>query len=244
MHKKRGSASPPLLSLHGVEYQTEAGRKITASGREILAQVKELARCNGWRWQDLLSNKALAPGELLTCKLVEHLPAGWLQDSSGYLMMRFRSSCLPRGHSFEGEATADKDGDYEPAARRSCKRAAHSAQANGSDEDGGLHTPTRRPQRQRTSSSASYTAYLQPSPPSSAQIGASQPMLERYHRVLFAACMSTDQLQDGLVLHACGNRKCAVIAHLYLGDVGTNSMDTRYHAKRRQCSRTNLPKLQ
>ena len=227
-----------LLSLRGVEYETASGEKIKASGREIRAQVEELAKCNGWKVQDLLTNAALVQGEPLACRLVEHVPSGWsLPDSSGYIMVRLPTACSVRGSSFGGGASEDKVPDFVPTHRRGKRAASH---GDGRADMNETHTPPRRPQRQRTS----YASYFQPSPPKNAQMGASQPLLERYHRLTFAASQPTKELKDGWILHACGNKKCAVISRFYIGDVPTNSLDTCYHRNMPQSSRTSLPKLQ
>jgi len=93
-----------------VTYQTESGLLVTVTAAEMRAQVTALARCNDW--SPLLVNTAVKAGERLSCKLVEHVPQGWGFDSSGYIMMRFQRASTPRGHSFSGGATADKDADY------------------------------------------------------------------------------------------------------------------------------------
>ena len=95
------------LSLHGVDYVTESGQRIQVSGREIRAQVTELARCNGWHLQDLLANTELAAGQQLDCRVVKQVPSGWsLPDSSGYIMVRFKNACSVRGLQFCGSAAA------------------------------------------------------------------------------------------------------------------------------------------
>jgi len=234
------------LSLHAVHYQTESGQQIHVSGREIRAQVAELARCNGWKLQDLLANQAVAAGRRLQCRVVTHVPSGWsLHDSSGYIMMRFPGAYSVRGSSFGGSSSSDRDSDYVlPRVGGKRARARSSAQDQPNAMDGGRGgepaTPPRRSQRREAPSSYAEAV----SPPSGALVGASQPLLERYHRVLYAASMTTNQLQDGWVLHACGNKKCAVAAHFYLGDVPTNSLDTGHHQKRPCSSRVALPKLQ
>ena len=234
------------LSLHAVHYQTESGQRIHVSGREIRAQVAELARCNGWKLQDLLANKAVAAGGQLQCRVVESVPTGWsLPDSSGYIMMRFPGACTVRGSSFGGSFSSERDSDYAPPrVSRKRVRAGNSAQdetnAMGGGHGGEPTTPPRRSQGRGAPSCYAEAV----SPPSCAPVGASQPLLERYHRVLYAASMPANQLQDGWVLHACGNKKCAVVAHFYLGDVPTNSLDTRHHQEKPNLSRVCLAKLQ
>ena len=229
-----------VLALHGVSYQTESGQEIEVSGAEIRAQVAQLAQCNGWEVEDLLANHALAAEQPLQCRLVEHVPPGWsLADDSGYIMMRFSKASSVRGSSFCRDASENKVGDYIPPHRRGKPRTtSHFEHAHA--QDGDFPTTPRRTQRQK----AAPLSYLETSPPEAAKVGATQPLLERYHRVMFAASMPTSELEDGWILHACGNKRCAVVAHFYLGDDGLNQQDTKHHRKRPQSSRISLPRLQ
>jgi len=234
------------IRLHGVDYQTESGQKVSISGRDIRKNVAELARCNGWKLQDLLANNTVTAGQRLQCREVESVPSGWsLPDSSGYIMMRFTGACTVRGSSFGGSFSAERDSDYAPPrVSRKRVRTGNSAQdetnAMGGGHGGEPTTPPRRSQRREAPSCYAEAV----SPPSCAPVGASQPLLERYHRVLFAASMPANQLQDGWVLHACGNKKCAVVAHFYLGDAPTNALDAGHHKNRPRSSRVGLPRLQ
>ena len=233
--------SSPVLTLHGVSYQTESGQKIEVSEAELGAQVAALAQCNGWKVDDLLANRALAAEQPLDCRLVKHVPPGWsLTDDSGYVMMRFSKAYSVRGSSFCRDASANKVGDYMPPRRRGKSRTTTCHFEHVHAQDGELPTPPRRTQRQKTSP----LSYLETSPPGTAKMGANQPLMERYHRVLFAATMPTMQLEDGWVLHSCGNKNCAVVAHLYMGDQPTNSLDARHHRNMPNTSRIDLPKLQ
>ena len=197
-----------------------------------------MAKCNGWNASELLANASVQAHQRLNCKLVERLPRGWgLEDSSGYILMRLKSAPTPRGHSFAATSTANNDADYVPSRRR------RTAAARKAEKPGHLVAPSAAspPTTRRLKSSSSY---MEVSPPSSTAVGCTQPMLERYHRALLAAATPAVELKDGLVLHSCGNKNCAVVSHFYLGNVDTNVLDTNYHKRRKSTSRQCHPCLQ
>ena len=232
--------SPVLLALRGISYHTESGHEIKVCGLEIRGELAKLAACNGWRVEELLTNAAVLAGEPLPCRVVKRVPQGWsLTDTSGYIMMRFSQAKSVREQSFAGETSADKVPDFVPT-RRLRKRTTSSMQEGESATAGDPPTSPCLPQRPRPS----YSTYLTSSPPPESQIGANQPLIERYHRVMYAASMATNELPDGWVLHACGNKRCAVVAHLYLGGEPSNNLDTKHHRKKPKTSRLSLQKMQ
>ena len=228
-----------VLRVSGLTYTTRSGVKVTVTEREMRSMMEELATCNGWSLQDQLANEAVPADQPLDCLLVSKLPLGWRKDSSGYLMVRFKDASTTRGSSFLGDGDDPEDKTFKPRNAGGKRKA--SALAGGSAEtEGAPPTPSRVSGRERTQAGT----YSQSSPRREAQVGRSQRLLERYHRVAFAACVPGQQLQDGWVLHACGNKNCAKVAHYYLGDEATNALDTSYHRAKPDMSRTCLPRLQ
>jgi len=235
--------APDTLTVHGVTYQTESGQEVTVDGAEMLAGAQELADCNGWSINKLLANRPLQAGKRLPCLKVKSVPRHWRRaDSSGYIMMRFKSACTVRGQRFVGTATSDKDSDFivsRRAAGAESGRMLHSEFA-GSTDSGAITATPQRPKRARGTD----LSYCEPCSPSDDDVGRTQWLEERFHRALFAATCPADQLEDGYVLHACGNPKCAAVYHYYLGDREGNALDTAHHAKKPNTSRLSLPKLQ
>ena len=234
----------PPLTIRSVTYQTESGQVVTVDAAEMLAGAEELAKCNGWKIGDMLANKPLRAGKRLKCLVATHLPKHWRQvDSSGYILMRFKSALMVRGHSFLGGASADKDMDFTLGGHAACAesgRMLHAEIVNSPDSGETFATP-RRSKRARSV----VISYSDISPLSGDDnVGRTQWLEERFHRALFAATCPADQLEDGYVLHACGNPMCAAVSHYYLGDQESNALDTSHHAKKPNTSRLSLPKLQ
>ena len=180
-NEKMKPAAAKSLRLQDVTYRTESGAKITVRASELKLQVEALAKCNGWKAEELLANEPVLPGKRLGCKLVERVPQGWEYDRhSGYIMMRFKGACTPRGQSFCGGAAAARDTDYKP--RRSRSGGANAAappqkRASPAPPAAPPATP-RASRRQRTAVSS----YAEVSPPSGRAIGCTQPLLERWRR--------------------------------------------------------------
>lgn len=232
-------ARPKQLAVRGVTYTNSCGQEVHVSASEMRAVMQQLAESNGFSVAEMLANEPVKRGCRLNCLLVEQLPEGWGQDSSGYIMVRFPKASTPKGISFLGAGDGDGDADYRP---RSGSRsvAAKQSQLPVDAEAEALPALPRTTGRKRTR----VASYSQSSPPSEAQVGRTQRVLERYHRAAFAACVPDQLLQDGWVLHACGNKRCAKVAHFYLGDEATNALDTSYHQSKLGMSRICLPCLQ
>jgi len=237
------SGAPDTLKVHDVTYQTESGQVVTVTAAEMLAGAQELADCNGWSVDEMLANKPVRAGKRLPCLVVKRLPRHWRQvDSSGYIMMRFKKACTVRGQRFLGGASAEKNPDFIVGGRASCDGGGSMLHSEGINSPG-YNGPLATPRRAKRGIKAPMT-YLELSPSSEDDVGCTQWLEERYHRALFAATYPAGQLEDGFVLHACGNPKCAAVYHFYLGDRGTNALDTEHHAKKPKTSRIDLPRLQ
>ena len=93
-----------MLTVHGVTYETESGQRVTVSEREMRAVMADLASANGFTVEQMLASETIREGDALQCLLVEKVPGSWWkQDSSGYILARFKNNCTHREVSFSGE---------------------------------------------------------------------------------------------------------------------------------------------
>ena len=93
-----------MLAVKSVTYETEYGQRVAVSEREMRAVMQQLANSNSFSVEQMLANEPIVEGEALQCLLVEKVPGGWWkQDSSGYILARFKNSCTTREMRFSGE---------------------------------------------------------------------------------------------------------------------------------------------
>ena len=232
---------PPLvMNISGVTYRSDSGHETTVSAPQIYEKVVQLAAHLRCRPEELLANDGLVAGEKLACKLVSTLPPGWgRSDASGYILCRFKGSKAVDGQSYLGGGTEERAADYMPP------RSHHKPKA--CDESPGPTASNRplSPPRRSKRSKKGGPSYCETSPSMEADVGRVCPLLERYHKVIFHATCNMDRVPDGCwVLHACGNKKCAVASHFYLGSAKDNERDEEYHRHTPNTSRIDRKPLQ
>ena len=229
-----------MLTVHGVTYETESGQRVTVSEREMRAVMADLASANGFTVEQMLASETIREGDALQCLLVEKVPGSWWkQDSSGYILARFKNNCTHREVSFSGER-GDRGKTFKPVKPAGGKRAAAKAFSGMVPLEGDMAAAPRASGRKRVQLSA----FAQEDSSSDDEAGNTQPWLARFHRAAYAACMPCEELQDGWVLHICGNKLCAKVAHYYQGDEADNALDTLHHKEKPGTARVELPRVQ
>ena len=232
-------STPLIMAINGVTYMSDSGHETTVSAPQIREKVVQLAAHLKCHPDELLANDGLVAGKKLTCKLVRSLPPGWgMSDGSGYLMCRFKGSKAVDGQRHLGGGTEERAADYAPP------RSHHKPKACDESSDPTASPRHLSPPRRSKRSKKGGSSYSETSPSMEADVGRVCPLLERYHKIIFHATCNMDRVPDGWVLHACGNKKCAVASHFYLGSARDNERDEEYHRHKPNTSRIDRKPLQ
>ena len=211
-------ASPALTAFQDVHYYDE-NVNVPVGGRQVQATFEAIASLHDWPISDLLGNVAVPARTPLPCRIITRLPAGCtsMDGHSGYIHVKFKESATVRGHGFTGDI--DRSPDYVPPPTKKRKE----------------HRP-REPISPKRTRMNYHTSDTSPDSPESA-VGKTQPTPVRLHRAAALAVSQDPEADSAMwILHVCGRKNCAVVAHYRPGTPGENEDDENYHKRRRGSS--------